>query len=54
MSTLMGNFQGVVQYNDDNRLVKPPIDVTGLCDMMIAGASNPLATYEQDLTLQFF
>jgi hypothetical protein len=22
MSTLMGNFQGVVQYNDDNRLVK--------------------------------
>lgn len=36
MSTVMGNFQGVVQYNDDNRNeISRKYDITYICNMML-------------------
>jgi pimeloyl-ACP methyl ester carboxylesterase len=45
MSTLMGNWQGVAQYNDDNRSPPPPTTLSALCDIMEANPTTPLQTY---------
>jgi len=43
MSNLMGNFMGVVQYNDENG---NPVDISYLCSMML-NSSDALTAYIQ-------
>ncbi len=38
----MGNFQGVVQYNDEDG---NPIDINYICNMMTNSSWSPLQAY---------
>eukprot|EP01120_Amphizonella_sp_Union-15-10_P015211 TRINITY_DN7762_c0_g1_i2.p1 TRINITY_DN7762_c0_g1~~TRINITY_DN7762_c0_g1_i2.p1 ORF type:complete len:276 (+),score=42.61 TRINITY_DN7762_c0_g1_i2:432-1259(+) len=42
MADLMGNWQGTVQYNDENN---NPIDIRYLCNIMTNASSDPLSSY---------
>jgi len=44
MSTLMGYFQGIVQYNDENG---NPIDISYVCNIMENSTVDPLTAYVQ-------
>eukprot|EP01119_Soliformovum_irregulare_P025979 TRINITY_DN976_c0_g1_i1.p1 TRINITY_DN976_c0_g1~~TRINITY_DN976_c0_g1_i1.p1 ORF type:complete len:478 (-),score=104.81 TRINITY_DN976_c0_g1_i1:87-1496(-) len=45
-SLLMGNFQGVVQYNDDNRNpISRTWDVTAVCNIMVNSSYDALTAY---------
>jgi len=46
MSSLMGNFEGVVQYNDDNRdPISREIDINYICNMMTNASVDALTAY---------
>jgi len=52
MSSLMGNFEGVVQYNDDNRNpISKTYDIKYICNMMTNSSVDALTAYVNVNTL---